>query len=304
MSALSDALSWCRKAIPVIVIVVETASKLASILDPASSAKKTSDIMNDLGKSGSSKPATQDRTKPSSRPNVMNIEPAGKTELIELSTVISEQGKRLEITAYENKLDHNRISLQMKILELVSATIMVERFVNNINMHAANLRIHSQSIVNMCRMLDDLDSHRYAIKRLFRVVNHTANIVNTKLGKGIEKLDEINVESNFNAFDVKLSIKLYEEARDLLLDDTEKFVEALAIQQSYVDDIREAASSVPDKAIGVSDWLNHDIAPKLAEARRFVGELKAKLQLLPPIDKKMEKELDEYDQNGGPEREF
>ena len=121
-------------------------------------------------------------------------------------------------------------------------------------------------------MLDDLQRHRYAIKRLFSVVNYTASIVNSKLGTGIETLKDIYVESNFRADDIKVSIKLYEEARELLLNDTEKFVEAIAIQQSYVDDIREAASSVPDKAIGISDWLNHEISPKLAEARRYVEE--------------------------------
>jgi hypothetical protein len=112
MSKLGDVLGWCAKAIPVILTVGEASSKLAKhILDTASAAQKTSDIMHDLGKSGPAKSATQDRTKPSSRPNVMDIEPAKKTELNELSTVINEQGKRLA------RISHRITCIGAKILK-------------------------------------------------------------------------------------------------------------------------------------------------------------------------------------------
>jgi len=175
---------------------------------------------------------------------------------------------------------------------------VIERFVNNINLHAASLRIHAQSIENMSRTLDDLRRHRFAIKRILGVLNHTTNIVKSRFSDvRIDRLDDVNVESNLNSDDIKQSITLFEEARVLLLDEADKFARSIETQEKHVDQIRSAACAIPDKAILVSNWLNNEISPALSSARKCVEELVAQMHLLPPIDRTILKELNEYNQN-------
>ncbi|MFZ2168933.1 MAG: hypothetical protein WAW61_04765, partial [Methylococcaceae bacterium] len=188
MGFLTSIAVWVSTGLFTAVKVVKKAAvlvhKSASIVDALLEGKTI--LVEDT-------PSQQNKTS-RERPDIM-AEQASYSRLSDISELqesIEESKKKLIASGEANELEHRRIQLQIDVMELVVSSSTFERFSNNINLHAANLQIHLQTIQNMAGLLDNQNHHRVAIKAVMGTLNHLINV--SGVGDKVKKIDGLDID--------------------------------------------------------------------------------------------------------------
>ena len=180
-------------------------------------------------------------------------------------------------------------------MELVVSSSTFERFSNNINLHAANLQIHLQTIQNTAGLQDDVNRQRVAIKALMKTVNHLVNVLG--VGDKVKKIDGLDIDIRPDSISIHGAYKAFENTRSLLLDEIDSFSKAIDGQLVRIEEVRSAARYIPNSSRKVSSWLENSVEPKLIDAKKHADELKGELLMIPRLKGKLRKELETIEQD-------
>lgn len=287
MGILSSIGAWVATNLPTVTKFVKKAAevvhKTASIVDALLEGRTI--LVDDDEKLQSS-----ERTRnQNSRPDVMGERQSHSTEMAELQLSIDESKKKLITIEETNDMGHRRIQLQIDVMELVVSSSTFERFTNNINLHAANLQIHLQTIQNTAGLLDDVNRQRVAIKALMGTVNHLVNVMN--VGDKVKKLEGLDIDMRPGSISILGAYEAFENTRGLLLQEIESFSDAIQEQMVRIESVRSAARRIPDVSRKISSWLSDSVEPKLLDAKKSSDELKGELLVIPRLEANLRREL-------------
>jgi hypothetical protein len=286
MGILSKIGTWVANNLPTVTKFVKKAAevvhKTASIVDALLEGRTI--LVDD------EKHQSTERTKNhNSRPDVIGERQSHSTEITELQLSIDESKKKLLTIEETNDMGHRRIQLQIDVMELVVSSSTFERFTNNINLHAANLQIHLQTIQNTAGLLDDVNRQRVAIKALMGTVNHLVNVMN--VGDKVKKLEGLDIDMRPGSISILGAYEAFENTRGLLLQEIESFSGAIQEQMTRIESVRSAARHIPDASRKISSWLSDSVEPKLLDAKKSSDELKGELLVIPRLEANLRREL-------------
>lgn len=277
MGLLSDIAKFCVKAAPLAMTIIDRADDIGRVVVRISdSVKKGWAIFNEPAKNS---PAPKKRK--SERPDVMGRHAVKENDVDEIRRELVEYHDKLSGLSTENSLEHCRIALQMDIVELISTSNSIPRFIGNITIHASNLDIHLKTIYNTASMLDDVNHQRVAVKALMKTVNQL--IYHSGIGDKVDKISGIDVDAKLDIRSIEMTYEAFGNTYDLLIDDVESFLESIADQQVRIARVRTIAQTVPDKALEVLHWLNDDIEPELIIAKQKLESLRMTLLSMPEL---------------------
>ena len=296
MGLLSKIGSWVSTNLPIVTKVVKKAAevvhKAASVVE---SLLEGRDILNDDDKNKAPHDRKGGNTK---RPDVMGGDSSWEqsTYLNDLNKSINENKQKLMAVQDKNEIEHRRIQIQIDIMELVVSASTFERFTNNINLHAANLQIHLQTIQNTAGLLDSVNRQRVAIKALMKTVNHMINVLN--VNNKVEPIAGIDIDIRQGSISIHKAYEAFENTRQLLIDEIESFSFAIQDQLGRVENVRSSARGIPDVGRKVSAWLSDSVEPKLIDAQKFANSLKGELLVVPALEAGLRRDLNDVQQDG------
>lgn len=300
MGFLSDLGNWAAKIIPASIRVVKKAAevvyKAASAVDALLEGKTL--FQEDDKEDASTR--TRNRTTSTERPDFMGSggdqSRGGDVSILQKS--IDESKKKINDLKCVNENEHMRIKLQIDVMELIVSASTIERFSNNINIHAANLQIHLQNIQNIAGVLDDVNRQRTAVKALMGTLNHIINVMN--IGDKVDRIEGLDVSRREGRISVYNAYKAYENTKQLLLNEIDSFSGAIRAQLDRVEDVRVATRRIgnANQMIAVSSWLENSVEPKLNEAMKEAEILKGDLVVIPRLEATLRRELEAEPRDG------
>lgn len=283
---------WAAANIPVVTTIVKKAAdvmyKGAEYVESLVRGRKILediDIKTEKEKPGSNK-------KPVSRPSIIDDDyDASEDNVVsELIRSIDESKNKLLKVETDNISEHKKIQLQIDVMELIVSAQTVERFTNNINLHAANLQIHLQTIQNTAGLMDDVNRQRRAVKALMQTVNHLINVVG-KSGD-VKPIAGLDVDMKTENISIKGAYDAYENTKNLLINEISSFSNALDDQLGRVENVRVSARKNPQIMHKINSWIESDIEPNLLAAKQEAEDLKAKLIVIPALEARLKRELE------------
>ncbi len=206
-----------------------------------------------------------------------------------MAASVQQHRKMLTKVENHNHNEHRRIQLQIDIVELIVSAQTFERFTNNINLHAANLQIHLQSIRNTAGILDGVNRQRVAIKELLRKVNHLMNVV----GEEDQKISRIDVDMREGDISIFAAYTAFEHTRNLLLNGIQSFTHSIEDQLDKAEQILVSSISIPGVGENIDRWLTRDIEGRLQEAKQMAKQLGDDLTKIPRLEASLRRRLRE-----------
>lgn len=210
-------------------------------------------------------------------------------DISELQQSIGKNKERLIAIEKENELERRRIQFQIDVMELLVSSFTFERFSNNINLHAASLQLHLQTIQNTEGLLGDVNRQRVAVKALMGTVNHLVNVLG--LGNKVNKIEGLDIDIRLGSISILGAYEAFENALNLLLHDIDSFSKAIQKQLARIENVRSAARHIPNISQKVGPWLEISAGPKLVDAEKHANELKSELLAISHLDAGLRREL-------------
>lgn len=212
-------------------------------------------------------------------------------EFSQLFSKIDEGRKKLISVERDNNTEHHRIKLQIDMMELMISAQTVERFTNNIHIHASNLQIHLHTIQNTAGLLDDVNRQRRAVKALMKTVNHLINV--TGAASKVEPIEGVDIDMKKGNISIHGAYIAFENTKDLLLKEVECYKHSLEEQLHRLEDIRVASRKTPKLMKKINNWVTQEIEPSLMHARKEASALEADLVVIPKLELDLQRELKE-----------
>ena len=158
-------------------------------------------------------------------------------------------------------------------MHLVLQSSAFERYISNIQIHAANLEIHLHTIRNVTGLVEDVNALRFGLKRTMGTVNHLINILqHAGLGHA-DKLAGIDVEREQGAISIRAAYDAFDKTRLLLGEEVRAL---MALAEQHLHDVRRVqaeAETHDDYGRLLSDKLDHHVVPKLLSIQRVGREV-------------------------------
>ena len=289
MGILSKIGSWVSENIPVVTTVVKkTATLMYKGAEYVEGLLKGREILKEVAPDIDSEKTLKKKKK--GRPNLIDRDEDDDTIYSTLSTAINEGKHKLKKVEKENVSEHKRIQLQIDIMELIVSAQTVERFTNNINLHAANLQIHLQTIQNTAGLMDDVNRQRVAVKALMQTVNHLINV--TGKSKEIKPLKDLDVNMRPENISIYGAYEAFENTKNMLIQEIDSFCQTLDGQLETVENVRASARKTPQLMKKINSWIDGSIEPSLLSAKEEAEELKGKLTIIPALESKLKRQLE------------
>jgi len=288
MGILASIGTWVISNLPTVVKVAKKAADLVgkgvAIVDALLEGKKLANEVEPTIFKPKSSPEID-------RPDLISDDKNNSSnDISELIERIDESRNKLITIKDENEIEHKRIQMQVDIMELLVSAQTFERFTSNINLHAANLQIHIQTIQNCAGMLDDINRQRVAIKALMGSFNHLINVLS--LGDKVKKIEGINIDIKPGAISIHGAYEAFENTRSLLLNEIDSFHTAIGVQLTRVEKVRTSAKHIPGISSKISTWIEKSVEPKLLDAKTNAESLKGELSVIPRLEASLRKELE------------
>jgi|GEM_PF-3021076 len=288
MGVIAGMLKWAFGVVPGVIATIRKAADISTksrqLIDAFQRGKE---IVN--GATPFSQPQRQGVV--IERPEFISghVQTVPSAELNNLAASVQQHRKMLTKVENHNHNEHRRIQLQIDIVELIVSAQTFERFTNNINLHAANLQIHLQSIRNTAGILDGVNRQRVAIKELMRKVNHLMNVA----GEEDQKISGIDVDMREGEISIFAAYKAFEHTRNLLLDEIQSFTQSIEDQLDKAEQIRASSISIPGVGENIDRWLTRDIEGRLQEAKQMAKQLGDDLTRIPRLEASLRRRLRE-----------
>jgi len=288
MGILAGIGTWALNNLPTVVKVAKKAADLVS--KGASIVEALLEGKNLVGNVEPTSPKPKSHSS-IDRPNLISGDnKSSSNDLSEIIERIDDSRNKLASIKDENEIEHKKIQMQIDIMELLVSAQTFERFTSNINLHAANLQIHIQTIQNCAGMLDDINRQRVAIKALMGSFNHLINILS--VGDKVKKIEGINIDIKPGAISIHGAYEAFENTRSLLLTEIESFNSAIVIQLGRVESVRRSAKQIPGLSSKISIWIEKSVEPKLLDAKANAESLKGELSVIPKLEASFKKDLE------------
>lgn len=172
----------------------------------------------------------------------------------------------------EQAVAAQHLVLRGRMMDLALQASAFDRYVSNIQIHAANLEIHLHTLRNVTGLVEDVNALRFGLKRTMGTVNHLINLLqNAGLGHA-DKLAGIDVEREEGAISIRAAYDAFENTRCLLSREIQALV---TLAEQHLRDVRRVqadADAQGDFGRHLSEQLEHRIVPQLLHTQR-VGRL-------------------------------
>ncbi|MGY0565401.1 MAG: hypothetical protein ACW7DQ_18185 [Paraglaciecola chathamensis] len=288
MGILSRIGSWVATNIPVVATVVKKTAEI--IYKGAEYVERLLEGREILKEIGDDTVHPHQMKKGNERPNLIDDdESSDEGFLSTLSAAIDDSKNKLLRVEKENTSDHKKIQLQIDVMELIVSAQTVERFTNNINLHAANLQIHLQTIQNTAGLMDDVNRQRVAVKAIMKTVNHLINV--TGKSDVVRPLEGLDVDMKPGNISIYGAYEAFENTKSLLINEIESFSNALDDQVGRIENIKASARKTPEMMKKINSWVEYSIEPSLYSAKKEIEELKGGLVVIPALEAKLKREL-------------
>jgi len=246
------------------------------------------------------------------RPDVLSDRSSQhKQQLDHLVVEISDNRDSIDKLRKNNELDHERIKLQMDIMELIIASQTVERFAHNIRLHVSGLNNHFETLKNTMGLLDYSNRQNKGLRATIKQLNHI--IYHLKKNKLIQEdsaelIRDIDLSAKPGAISIAKQFEAFQNTRNLLEQECDAFMICLSEHLNRAKEVRKTALKVPDKSTRILSWLDKSVMPSLNDANNITVELKEAVIAIPLISTEREvKELSmeklQYDFPDDTERE-
>jgi hypothetical protein len=287
MGVLTNVGQWVTKNLPTVVSFVKKVAKFTveakAVVDVLLEGRK---IVLQEGKDAIKK---NGKIK-DDRLNILSSKPKSNNEISLLVKSINENKKTLQTVRQCNEVDHNRIGLQIDVMELIVSAQTFERFTNNISLHAANLQIHLRTIQNMVGVLDAVNRQRTGVKALMKTVNHLINVLGVE--DKVDRIDGVDVNMRPGSISIFEAYEAFENTRNILIEEIILFAGATDLQLQRVEDVRCAAQKLPEISSKVSSWLGTSVEPKLMAAKKQAESLRGELVMIPKLEMSLRRVLE------------
>jgi hypothetical protein len=189
---------------------------------------------------------------------------------------VDEALRQVEQVRREQRVTQQQMVLRSRVMELALQASAFDRYTHNMQLHAANLGIHLQTIRNVNGLVDDVNALRHAAKRSMGTINHLINIVeNAGLGRA-RRLENIDVEREYGAISFRDAHEAFEHTRRLLAGEIRALVR---LADQHLHDVRtvqaEADAWHGEFGRQIRQTLEDRIVPRLQQTRSaalFIGE--------------------------------
>lgn len=200
-----------------------------------------------------------------------------------LLTKINEMDKKIDQQISSQSVANKQLALQTDFMKLAMSASTFDRYTNNIQLHAANLSIHLQTLRNVKGLTDDVNSLRYGLKRSMGVINHLANIVN-KSGLGnVNKLENIDVEIAEGAISLNAAYRAFEQTRDLLTKEITAISDLASQHEADVYRVKSQARELGALGANVTIFLDQKVLPKIQQTKQMGAFLRNQIIQIPII---------------------
>lgn len=216
------------------------------------------------------------------RPDIFDAEERTQ-ESGEILVKIEEQRKQLTELGSHNQYDHDRIKLQIAVMELIVASQTFPRFASNIQLHESNLRIHFQTIQNSAGMLDEINRQRVGIKATIKQLNQVIFALNKQGITNLELIKNVDLEAKPGAISIAKAYEAFVTTKDLLEQEIKDYHEEIDKQIMQALEVKKKAVKVPNKKNSVQDWVDRQIIPSLEKSKHSSNDLLLSLQAIPLI---------------------
>jgi len=234
-------------------------------------------------------------SKTSTRPNFLGTEHSDnhRDEISQLVVLIDGYAKQLQSVESENKRGHDKIALQIAVVELITSN-QIGNFINNLRIHASNLRIHLQTIQNTAGLLDDINRQRTGIKATIGTLNRVLNeFKNEGLLGNVELISGIDLGIKDGSISIRDAYRHFENTRKLIEAEISACLSFIDKQFETVDNLRNYASRVPHMSVQTSNWLENDIVVSLRAFKKDAESLKGQISVIPRMQSEIRRYIEE-----------
>lgn len=176
--------------------------------------------------------------------------------------------QQIQQLRHEQTEANRRSALHSQWMNLVLQSSAFDRYISNIEIHAANLEIHLHTIRNVTGLVEDVNALRFGLKRTMGTVNHLINLIhNAGLGHA-DKLAGIDVERDEGAISIRAAYGAFEKTRGLLSAEVRSLV---VLAEQHLHEVRRVqgdAATHGDYGRLLSDSLEHHVVPQLIAVQR------------------------------------
>jgi len=245
------------------------------------------DIINgkDLNRDPSSKSDVRSSMPQKIKRPSLSRDRAQSNEIEVLQTSLEERKKAFDRHELADKNEHNRLKVEIDILELIISAQTLGRFISNLRIHQSNLEIHRQTIQNTCGMLDDINVQRLAIQRMLTAMNQVTDRLD------MPRLEKFDLKMKPGAVSVKNAVTAFEETQLHLREEVKNLIEFTESQKEAADRVRATASKVEPLRKSVNDWLSDSVEPTIKSILGEATTLLEDLEMMPRLQSNIRTEL-------------
>ena len=192
-----------------------------------------------------------------------------------------------DIQKWKNNAEdtQNRLILQTKILELLITSETIEKFTDNVGLHASNLDIHFKSLKNTLGILEIVNRQNKGIKAAIGKLNYLIQTLNNQrvLKKGqVTPIENIDLERRRGAISILEQYNAFTRTHELLEVESGKLINSIERQLAQVEELKSYAKGSKSER-DVTNWLNKSVVPNLREAKRKTMLLTDSLSDIPKL---------------------
>jgi hypothetical protein len=295
-SLMNKAGDWLKQTFPPLAAVVDFGQKL---LDTGRKLKEIYDtglIILEREK------IAQKNPKEDNKPNiVINVSPpflslpsSKKKEI----TVKPSEIRAIQTQQTRAEEAQKRLLLQIKILELVTTSQTIEKFTDNIGIHAANLNIHFMSLKNTIGLLEFTNRNNKGLRAVIAKVNLIIRLLIKErvVKRGLlEEISNIDLERKQGAITILGQYNAFMQTQELIEIESRKLIDSIDRQLEQVEELKVYAGDSSAKR-EVTNWLDKSVIPHLTVAKQNTILLTESLSEIPKLainkkDKEIQNQL-------------
>lgn len=187
-------------------------------------------------------------------------------------------------TLEENEDFKYSVTQKLEMVRLGLEASAIDRHVQSLAIHAANLSVHLQTISNIAGICDDVDTIRGSLRGAISTINHIGNILErANLGK-VRRMSGFNIEMKRGVVSIKQAHDEFEKCRLLLERAALQLKQDIAKHLRDVASVREEFSLEPSYGESIVYFLDEEIRPQLQVRSDMVKSVLGKIRDIPVLE--------------------
>jgi hypothetical protein len=179
-----------------------------------------------------------------------------------------------------------RARFHLDLIELVVWSQVVHRFSNNIEIHAAHLNTHFQTLQNMVGMLALSHNNHEAVTNTVDYINKVVTELKNSdslTNLSIPELQSPELPPKAAHISIENQYKAFELTREVLAVEVKDFKETLTAQLRKAEQLSSTAIALLGPHDQLTRWINKDVLTSIKAVRDKTNDLRFAIKDLPQI---------------------